>query len=97
MHIFFSLSAAITPPINYYRANFQYESPKWTVKGDVPHLLVNGKKDVYITKHVIKSIEKYYPNIETMVIDAAHFLQMEVPEHVNDIIKEFLKKQHNIK
>lgn len=86
----------MTPPINYYRANFSYSLPARVHKEAVPLLVAHGEKDDYLTPGLQDAMKEHYTTIETVVLDnVGHFMQQEVPERINELIKTFLAK-HNL-
>lgn len=92
----FSLTDALTPPINYYRANFCYTLPARLHKEYVPLLVAHGENDNYLTPDLLDTMKEHYTTIETTVLDnVGHFMQQEVPERINELIKSFLAK-HNL-
>ncbi|XP_068627934.1 epoxide hydrolase 3-like [Battus philenor] len=87
---------ALTPPINYYRANFQVTSPEKYKNENIPMLIANGEHDPFIGQNLLKRVKNEYKYIETMLVENCyHFLQQESPEKINTIIKDFLTK-HNM-
>lgn len=87
-------SAALTPPVNYYRANFCYELPeKAQCNKPVPFLYVLAENDLYLSKNLIDGMKKQYATIETKILDGCeHFMQQEEPEKVNALVRQFLVK-----
>ncbi|XP_013175462.1 PREDICTED: epoxide hydrolase 3-like [Papilio xuthus] len=89
----FRKQVALTPPINYYRANFQLTFPDKYKDENVPMIVANGEKDPYIVPSILERIKTEYKYIETVLVeDAYHFLQQESPGKVNKIIRDFLLK-----
>ncbi|KPJ12514.1 Epoxide hydrolase 3 [Papilio machaon] len=89
----FRKQGALTPPINYYRANFQLTFPDKYKDENVPMIVANGEKDPYIATSTLERMKAEYKYIETVLVeDAYHFLQQESPEKVNKIIRDFLLK-----
>ncbi|XP_075972221.1 epoxide hydrolase 4-like [Anticarsia gemmatalis] len=88
---------ALTPPINYYRANFSYDIPEIEEhKENVPMLVAHAANDPYISHSMLDTMKKEYTTLETAIVEGTgHFLQQEDPEKVNKLIRDFLSK-HNI-
>lgn len=94
----FSHKGALTPPINYYRANFTDSSmraPK--PPKDIPHvpgLYLLGEKDLYISKATGPLLQERFNNLEFKIVQGAgHFVQQDKPDLVNEIMREFLGKK----
>lgn len=86
----------MTPPINYYRANFSYSLPATVHKENVPLLVAHGEKDEYLTHGLLDVMKEHYTTIETVVLDnVGHFMQQEEPVRINELIRSFLAK-HNL-
>ncbi|CAG4951296.1 unnamed protein product [Parnassius apollo] len=91
----FGKPCALTPPINYYRANFQLPLPEKYRDEKVPMLIANGQRDKYLGPSILDCMKKEYKHIETMLIEnCSHFLQQEAPEKINKIIRDFLTKNN---
>lgn len=92
----FSVTVAITPPINYYRANFRFDLPEIVEhKENVPMLVAHAANDLYLSHGILDKLKKEYTIIETTIIDnCSHFLQQEEPEKVNKVIRDFLSKNN---
>ncbi|XP_038213489.1 epoxide hydrolase 1-like [Zerene cesonia] len=92
----FSKKHAITPPINYYRANFKYTYKSERFTENLPFLFALGEKDPYIIKEIGDLMETRYTSLEyTRVKDLGHFMQQEDPDIINSLIRSFLNK-HNL-
>lgn len=97
MNKFYDISGAITPPINYYRANFA--TSKWTPKPakdiqPVPGLYLLGEEDLFISKKTGELLQKSFNNLEfKFVPGAGHFAQQDKPDLVNKLMREFLEKK----
>ncbi|CAB3228632.1 unnamed protein product [Arctia plantaginis] len=88
---------ALTPPINYYRANFRFDIPDIEEhKENVPMLVAHAENDNYLSHSMLETMKKEYSSIETTIVKGTgHFLQQEDPEKVNILIRDFLAK-HNM-
>ncbi|XP_029658550.1 epoxide hydrolase 4-like [Octopus sinensis] len=88
----FSQPGAITGPINYYRANFlnrQEKLSKNILK--MPVLIIWGKQDAFLNHEMAAECSKYVNNLLIKYIeDATHFVQLDRPEIVNNIMWQFL-------
>ncbi|KAH9641888.1 hypothetical protein HF086_011638 [Spodoptera exigua] len=87
---------ALTPPINYYRANFRFDMPEIVEhKENVPMLVALAANDLYLSHSLLDTLKKEYSTIETAIVEnASHFLQQEEPEKVNKLIRDFLSKNN---
>nr|XP_021183905.2 epoxide hydrolase 3 [Helicoverpa armigera] len=92
----FRKTFALTPPINYYRANFSYGLPEIVEhKENVPMLVAHAGNDPYICHSLLDTMKKEYSTIETTIIEnTGHFMQQEDPEKVNKVIRDFLSKNN---
>lgn len=90
----YSRSKAFKYPINYYRANMSFLSPKPLEKvSDCPKgLYVLGDLDTAISKDTIESMSKIYDNFTTKTINGKHILQQDKPQETNQLIRTFLAK-----
>ncbi|KPJ12513.1 Epoxide hydrolase 3 [Papilio machaon] len=91
----FPTPASLTPPISYYRANFQLTFPKKYIENNVPMLVANAELDVALAPTLLDRMKEEYKYIETMVVkNSHHFYQEEEPEKANKIIRDFLAKNN---
>lgn len=92
----FSITVALTPPINYYRANFRFDMPEIVEhKENVPMLVAHAASDHYLNHSLLDTMKKEYACIETTIVDnCSHFLQQEEPGKVNKVIRDFLSKNN---
>jgi epoxide hydrolase 4 len=90
----FTKKGALTYPINYYRANFNFTKRKVQKPGTfAPGLYLIGEHDLYISKDTGPLAKKYYENLDYQVVSGAnHFAQQDAPETVNTMIRTFLNK-----
>lgn len=88
------VSDALTPPINYYRANFNASlHEKQRCERNIPMLVANAAKDSYIAHSILERMKVEYAHIETTLVpDCGHFIQQEKPVLVNKLIHDFLSK-----
>ncbi|KAJ2950428.1 hypothetical protein O0L34_g8670 [Tuta absoluta] len=93
----FGKQHTMTPPINYYRANFEFTLPeKPYSEAKIPFLCALAKNDAYLHHNLLEQMKKEYACIEpTIIEDCGHFLQQEEPEKTNKLIRDFLSK-HNL-
>ncbi|CAF4854647.1 unnamed protein product [Pieris macdunnoughi] len=92
----FGKQYALTPPINYYRAAFDYIDVELKRHDEnVPFLFAHGTNEIYLGKKIMETMKKLYKTIETTKVqDSGHFMQQEDPEKVNRLIRTFLQKQN---
>ncbi|XP_062535182.1 epoxide hydrolase 1-like [Armigeres subalbatus] len=94
----FSKKGALTPPINYYRANLS-PNAKRNIRPptDIPHvpgLYLLGEKDLFISKASAPLLQEQFNNLEYKIVPGGgHFVQQDKPELVNQIMREFLAKK----
>lgn len=91
-------AGAQTPPINYYRALFRYASNQQTRTYDLeytmPVLLIWGCQDLALDIALPDMVERVAPKIEVKRIPTgSHFVQMDAPNEVNKIMREWLVKK----
>lgn len=90
----FSRPGALTPPINYYRANISlYKKTNSAIPTTfAPGLYLLGEDDLYISKATGAALQKFFKNLQYEVVPGTnHFLQQDAPEKTNAIIRKFLK------
>lgn len=93
----FAKKDALTPPLNYYRANLQFNA-KNRIKPSIfaPGLYLLGEHDLYICKDTGPILQRIYKNLDYQVVKGAnHFLQQDKYEEVNRIMRQFLRKTSN--
>ncbi len=85
---------ALTAMLNYYRANIlkRFLSKSSEEKVKVPTLFIYGEKDAVILPETVKGIGEAVdaPFSEIRIPDAAHWVQQEAAQIVNDSLLEFL-------
>ena len=86
---------ALTSGLNYYRANILKRLFGKTPAGEkikVPTLFIYGEKDAAILPETVAGIAEIIdaPFSEIRIPDAAHWVQQEAAEIVNDSLREFL-------
>ena len=85
---------SLTATVNYYRAAFQIGKPPRSEgsKLKVPNLSIFGTKDKYLSVEGALGSRKYVENFTQEFVDnAGHWIQMEVPDKVNEIMSAYLK------
>ncbi|GAB1604936.1 epoxide hydrolase 4-like [Argonauta hians] len=88
----FSQPGAITGAINYYRANLGRAQKSDVENLKMPVLIIWGMKDIFISHEMAADCSKYVNNLLIKYIDdATHFVQLDRPEIVNNLMWEFLK------
>ena len=87
---------ALTAMLNYYRANIagRFLSRKPEAKITVPTLFIYGQQDTAVLPETVRNIGSVIDAEfeEFFVPLSGHWIQQEVPEVVNQILKEFLAK-----
>jgi pimeloyl-ACP methyl ester carboxylesterase len=94
----FSQPGAVTPPINYYRAIMRRrdKGTLYDIKYTMPVLLIWGCQDIALSSAIPDLVEKENPNITVKrIAEAGHFVQMDAPDVVNSIMREWLDGQRN--
>ena len=86
---------ALTAMLNYYRANVfgrLLRSPGTECKISVPTLFVYGQQDTAIVPESVRGIgDVVDARFEQFLVPtAAHWIQQEIPNEINDILLEFL-------
>ena len=59
-------------------------------KINTPWLFVQAQKDPVLTPEFSVGMERYVSNLTKDSVDAAHFLHLEAPEQVNNILQKWL-------
>ncbi|XP_049865624.1 epoxide hydrolase 3-like [Pectinophora gossypiella] len=92
----FGKQHTMTPPVNYYRANFEYtlpEKPRSSAK--IPFLAIHPENDFYLNATLHDRMKNEYECIETTILkDCGHFCQQQEPAKVNQLIRDFLAKNN---
>jgi pimeloyl-ACP methyl ester carboxylesterase len=89
----FRQPGALTAALNYYRAALRfpgdlYRDPQ-TI--EAPTLVVWGDHDPFLSRRLSEGLERWAPNLRVVhLAEAAHFVQNESPERVNQELIEFL-------
>lgn len=91
----FSQPGALTPPINYYRANIKNlgeKRKKEEEKIAIPTLMIWGNQDFALSTDLVKASTKYCDNLKIEIVEGArHWVHHEEPNLVNNYIENFLK------
>lgn len=91
----FGKPTALTPPINYYRANMYVCFDKKYKEENVPMLVANAANDNHLSPAILEIMKTEYAHLDTIMLEGCgHFSTQEQPETVNMTIRDFLKK-HN--
>lgn len=85
----------LTPPINYYRANFFkrfFSEPSTDGKIKVPTLFIYGEQDQAVLPETVRGVAEAVeaPFSEFRIRDAAHWVQQEAADDVNEVLLDFL-------
>lgn len=91
----FNQPGAPTATINYYRA-LARRDPREAMREpptiDCPTLLIWGEQDRYLGVRLTEGLERWAPGIRVERIpDASHWVQVDAPDRVNDLMLGFLK------
>ncbi|KAI1288404.1 Epoxide hydrolase 4 [Halotydeus destructor] len=88
-----------TGPINYYKSFFPIVKTNPTSfpgRVNCKTLIIWGKDDKFLSRKLVDDIDKYCPNVEKHMVDAGHFVAMEKPAVVNDLLEKFLRSDAKI-
>lgn len=91
----FSQPGALTPPINYYRANLRHFDGVRPAKPDrfAPGLYILGEKDIYISRSSGAALQRSFEDLSFEVVPGAnHFVQQDAPDATNALMRRFLKE-----
>lgn len=82
-----------TNPINYYRAAVRYPRGKYEFnKINKPTLVIWGCKDSALNSDLAELSSKYVTNLTVKYVEnASHWVQMDTPDKVNQLMREWLK------
>lgn len=87
----FSQKGGVTGPINWYRAAF---SQPMNIRGKIPMptLIIWGKPDLALEEGMAPLASEYATNLTVKYIENTnHFVQMDMPDECNRIMRDFLK------
>jgi pimeloyl-ACP methyl ester carboxylesterase len=88
---------ALTAMLNYYRAllsggGARRQRSLGYPKIDVPTLVVWGEQDTALGVETLEGIEEFVPTLTLHRLpDASHWVQQDVPEKVNEILRAWLR------
>jgi pimeloyl-ACP methyl ester carboxylesterase len=85
---------ALTATLNYYRAGMRFsrEAMRDDRPISVPTLLIWGERDPYLGVALSEGLDRWVPGIRVERIpDSSHWVQNDVPEHVNRLLINFLR------
>lgn len=87
-----SRPGGLSGPINYYRAALRYKLDKSIFKTiEKPTLVIWGSQDTALNKDLAAVPFKFVSNLTIKYIDdASHWVQMDRPDEVNKIMREWL-------
>ncbi|WP_209347828.1 alpha/beta fold hydrolase [Pontixanthobacter sp. CEM42] len=86
---------ALTAMFNYYRALLRMPDRKGMGDGivETPTLILWGEQDIALDIHLLDGTEKYVPNVTIRRFpDASHWVQQDIPDEINDAMKEWLTR-----
>ncbi|XP_037092221.1 epoxide hydrolase 4-like [Pollicipes pollicipes] len=91
----FGEPGALTPPIDYYRANFSFtQSPIESPRIICPLLVVWGERDKALSPVLATMSARYADRFTVRFLpEASHWVMMEYPQEVNGHIREFIQKE----
>jgi len=82
---------SFTGPLNYYRNVFSTDTSN-TIQLDMPTLIIWGTEDKALMVEQAELASKYVNQCSVKYIDdAAHFVNLDEPDKVNEYMKEFLR------
>jgi epoxide hydrolase 4 len=88
---------ALTAALNYYRALPAYAARAWRQTFPaitVPTLLIWGERDRYLGLSLTEGLQEWVPNLRVArIAEASHWVQMDAPERVNDLMIRFLRNE----
>lgn len=89
----FYISGGMTGPINYYRAAFQYARTLGSLpKITKPVLLIWGKPDMALSTELAELCKPYCNDLTIQYVEnSSHWVQMDKPDEVNQLMRNFLK------
>ena len=92
----FSQPGALTPPINYIRCVFEMNGGKGGKAIETPTLIIWGDKDAFMENSMADGHEKLVTNLTVKhVPDCSHWVQQDLPDKVNELMKEFLEVEED--
>ncbi|XP_055597676.1 epoxide hydrolase 1-like [Uranotaenia lowii] len=94
----FGKKGALTPPINYYRANMgsgrKLVDPKSIDTPHAPGLYLLGENDHFISKETGPLLMKEFNNLQFKIVPGVdHFLQQHNPSLINKEMRTFLESK----
>ena len=90
----FETPAALTGPVNFYRAALRYRNDLFGApqQVDAQTQLVWGEPDPFATPRVLNGLEQWIPNLRIERIpNASHWVQNDAPRRVNELLIEDLQ------
>ncbi|ESP05422.1 hypothetical protein LOTGIDRAFT_228018 [Lottia gigantea] len=92
----FSRPGASTAAINYYRAATRTFSRQDATQINIPTKIIWGCKDAALEKGLAEICKKFVTNLSIDYLEeSSHWVQIDEPDKVNQIIKAFLKDEQN--
>ncbi|CAH0721525.1 unnamed protein product, partial [Brenthis ino] len=65
----FGKQTGLTPPVNYYRANFMYSWTEQKHDENIPFLFAHGENEKYLSRSILDVMKEEYVNIETVILE----------------------------
>lgn len=94
----FSQPGALTPPVNYIRCIFKMDNTQGGSGRPIktPTLLIWGDKDGFLESSMADSHGDLVSNLTVKHIpDCSHWVQQDLPDKVNELMKEFLEVEED--
>ena len=89
----FSQTNGFKGPLNYFKNLFSDTIFKEGVVYEtiqVPTLVLNGERDAFLAPVMSEGHEKYVQHVENKILNCGHWIQQDMPEEVNSLIRVFL-------
>ena len=93
IYVNFHFAETITATINYYRCAFQYKEvgQSFDMKIKVPVASIFGTADKYLSVAAAEGSKDFIEDFKQTFIDgASHWVHMEKPDQVNQIMEKYL-------
>jgi len=82
---------AMTAMLNWYRAGLRIPVRERAGRIDCPALVVWGAQDAFLTEELGAATAAYFPRGRLVTLAASHWLHLERPAEVNELLLEFLR------
>jgi pimeloyl-ACP methyl ester carboxylesterase len=81
---------AMTAMLNWYRAGLRVHVSQRAGHIDCPALVIWGAKDAFLTAPLGAATTEYFPHGRLVTLEASHWLHLEQPTAVNELLVSFL-------